>query len=148
MRKILLISAVLVLVMAGCRGKGNSKSENAASTTVSEVVADAHTSQNALDYEGVYKGILPCADCEGIATTITIDRESNYSIEWMYLGKGGNVYSNSGKYKWSRDGRIIELQGVDVPNKYQVGENVLFYLDRKGKRITGDNAEMYMLRKQ
>ena len=30
------------------------------------VVIDDHNSQNSLDWSGTYKGIIPCADCEGI----------------------------------------------------------------------------------
>ena len=34
------------------------------------------------------------------------------------------------------------------PDRYHVGENVLLQLDKQGRRITGDPAEKYVLRKE
>ena len=33
-----------------------------------DTVSASDNSQNSLDWEGTYKGIIPCADCEGIKT--------------------------------------------------------------------------------
>ena len=33
-------------------------------------IVDGATAQNSLDVVGTYKGVLPCADCEGMETTI------------------------------------------------------------------------------
>ncbi len=48
---------------------------------------DEHTAETALDYEGTYKGILPCADCPGIATTrpnTSLHRSIHYQRQYSY----------------------------------------------------------------
>lgn len=107
-----------------------------------------HTSQSALDYEGTYIGTLPCADCSGIYTELTL-QGNNYTLKTEYQGKGksdGNTFTESGTYSWDKTGRIITLS-ADTLSKYQVGENILFALDREGNRISGDLADKYILKK-
>jgi uncharacterized lipoprotein NlpE involved in copper resistance len=36
---------------------------------------DMHTSQTSLDWDGSYAGVVPCADCAGIETFITINED-------------------------------------------------------------------------
>lgn len=148
MKKILFVCAALVLAFTGCRNSGKrAGSEGAKAETA---VPDTHTSRNSLDYEGTYKGVLPCADCEGIEVTVKIDLDGNYTREMKYLGieNAEEIVRERGKYLWNAEGSVIELEGAAASNKYQVGENALFHLDINGKRITGDLADMYILRKE
>lgn len=118
-------------------------------TILEQGFSDSHNSQNSLDYWGVYKGILPCADCEGIELSIELTSDFSYVKKATYLGKGdNNVIETSGTYSWNERGNTITLVGEDAPNQYFVGENVLFHLDLDGNRITGDLAEKYKLNKQ
>ena len=60
-------AAVLLFVSAGCN-------RHEALPLISfEGMDMAHNSQNSLDWAGVYQGILPCADCEGFDTVITLN---------------------------------------------------------------------------
>jgi uncharacterized protein len=110
------------------------------------LIPDMHTSMNSLDWDGTYRGVLPCADCESIETVIILNNDMTYKLERKYTGKSGEVFRSEGKFEWSSDGRIVILQN-ETPGKYQVGENALFQLGADGKRITGDLADMYILRK-
>ncbi|MFO7825284.1 MAG: copper resistance protein NlpE N-terminal domain-containing protein [Cyclobacterium sp.] len=106
------------------------------------------TSENALDWEGTYEGTLPCADCEGIATSISLDREGKYVRTTRYLGKSEEKFRQEGRFEWNPAGNTISLSGVDdAPNQYLVGENQLFHLDSEGNRITGALAANYVLKK-
>jgi len=108
-----------------------------------------HTSQIALDFWGTYKGVVPCADCEGIETTIELKADETFVVRTVYLGKSNEVFTSSGHYHWSEDGRSIHLHGVENgPSYYFVGENQLIQLDMEGNRITGELAEKYVLKKQ
>lgn len=108
----------------------------------------AHTSSNALDWDGTYTGTVPCADCEGIATSLTLDRSGKYTLRTQYLGKSAEVFTNEGNFVWEADGNRIQLEGVkDGASRFHVGEDQLFQLDGNGERITGDLAESYILRK-
>jgi hypothetical protein len=44
-------------------------------------------------------------------------------------------------------GDVVSLDLSGGPQHYQVGENILRQLDLDGKVITGNLAEMYVLRK-
>lgn len=109
---------------------------------------DMHNAQNSLDIEGTYKGITPCADCEGISTEVTLKADSSYTLKTKYLGKGDGKFSEQqGSFTWI-DGSIIELKSVNnAPAKYFVGENTLTQLDMNGDKITGDLADYYVLKK-
>lgn len=120
-------------------------------TTQEIHIADpAHTSQNALDWQGVYTGILPCADCEGIQTTLILREGLNYTLETTYLGKAAETKTRSGTFGWNASGHVITLENVDettFPAYYAVGENHVTQLDLDGKKIEGALSERYKLNK-
>ncbi|MCF6132563.1 copper resistance protein NlpE N-terminal domain-containing protein [Flavobacterium wongokense] len=137
MKKSLLLLFVLTI---GCQ-KQTVKKEDAASLT--------HNAKNSLDYIGTYKGILPCADCNGLETEIAINENSTFSIKTKYQGKGDKLYVQKGHFTWNKKGNTIILTDVkNGPNQYFVGENTLTQLDLTGKKITGKLAEEYKLFKQ
>ena len=105
---------------------------------------------NSLDWAGVYKGTMPCADCEGIETEIILNQNSSFIIGRKYLGKSDAVVSNSGTFSWNKAGNTITLNeaGNDAKhNQYLVGENSLTKLDADGKKIESSFAAMYELKK-
>jgi heat shock protein HslJ len=129
------IPAILILLF-GCGGTG------------ADVVADAaHSSRNALDWPGAYSGTLPCADCDGIRTTVTLRDDGTFERERIYLGKSAAPMRDSGQFYWNEAGSVVSLSAGDgVMQMYQVGENQLFHLDKTGSRISGDLADRYVLR--
>jgi uncharacterized lipoprotein NlpE involved in copper resistance len=135
-----------MLLFAACGEPGNRAKE----VRLEQVVPDTvHTAQTSLDYWGTYKGVVPCADCEGIETIITLDTAHQYTLSTRYLGKKENTGTNlKGTWKWA-DGSTIELEGItSAPAKYFVGENKLIQLDMEGRRIEGALAEKYILTRQ
>jgi uncharacterized lipoprotein NlpE involved in copper resistance len=107
------------------------------------------TASTALDIYGTYKGITPCADCEGIAVTLVLDSGRHYTLSTTFLGKSDtSAAQTAGNWKWVT-GNIIELGGISsAPNRYFVSENKVFQLDIQGNRITGALADRYLLQKQ
>ncbi|SHF04355.1 Heat shock protein HslJ [Mariniphaga anaerophila] len=109
------------------------------------------TSRNSLDWAGTYAGFLPCADCEGIQTEITLSEDLTYTMALKYTDKDETVFQSSGKFEWDKNGSKITLKGKNIQKnseKYLVGENQLFKLDMDGNRILGDLAANYILRKR
>ena len=109
----------------------------------------AHTSQNALDWDGVYRGSLPCADCEGIETTVELKKDMSFKTKTIYVGKSDSVHETTGKMSWNEKGNTVTLTPSDnsQATQYFVGEGVLTQLDKDGTKITGDNAARYLLSK-
>ncbi|GHT68088.1 lipoprotein [Bacteroidia bacterium] len=141
------IFATVLLGLTACRHQ--SKSKNASERIIVNVIDAAHNSRNSLNWQGVYKGTTPCADCEGIQTTLTIN-DSTYVLETVYLGKSNEVYKTEGNFVWNKEGSRITLDNEKANGfnaQIRVGENVLWLLDSKGKQIEGELAEMYELRK-
>ncbi|KDM90126.1 copper resistance protein NlpE [Photobacterium galatheae] len=155
----------LAAVLVGC-DQSSSESEqaqkvDAAQEVASEVVQTEsqpefayvdteHNARNSLDWNGTYAGTIPCADCAGIETVLVLNLDGTFSLTETYLGADDQAqFSHQGSFSWNEAGNTITLtndSGDDI--QFFVGENQLFRLDREGKRITGELAEMYVLSKQ
>lgn len=110
---------------------------------------DEHNAQNALDWMGTYEGTLPCADCEGIKTTIVLNENGTYSSKEEYLHRTTNIVANMGKFKWDKEGmRITLIKENEQFSTYKVVENALIQLDMEGNEITGAMADLYRLKKK
>lgn len=117
-------------------------------TVPSEIKIDNHSSQHSLDWNGTYEGVLPCADCEGIQTQITIDLDGNYTRKVTYLKDGNkDTYTEQGLFAWNKQGTKIILKSTSENKFYQVGENYIRALDMDGNIITGALADTYILQK-
>jgi uncharacterized lipoprotein NlpE involved in copper resistance len=104
-------------------------------------------SMTSVDWNGTYFGTLPCADCEGIETTLTLNKDNTYKLVRNYQGKAdARPAVSTGTFSWNKEGSKVTLSN-EKPSDYQVGENQVFALDMEGKRITGDLASKYTLAK-
>ena len=91
--KLHLLVAAMIIVTSGCVGSGKKykQQENSAAGVVDSKNKDCY---------GTYEGILPCADCGGIKTTLKINSE--------YLGEENGIFEESGVYNMIGE-NIIEL---------------------------------------
>jgi copper homeostasis protein (lipoprotein) len=144
-----LLVAILIVSVKSCSTNQNNSDSASELEVVSSPDPDmAHNSRNSLDWYGTYKGITPCADCEGIETKISLKKDGTFKRTLKYLGKDNNSFDDEGKFEWNIEGGKVTLIGEGSLSKmYLVGENVLFHLDIEGNRITGDLADMYKLAK-
>lgn len=158
---ILLGLSTAIVALTGCQDEQATNTLKEQSTEVAEVTApvvdateavlsaiDQHNANNSLDWDGVYFGTLPCADCEGIETKITLSNDGSYSVNQTYLGRVEGFFESRGQFSWNDSGNIITLENESGANQYFVGENVLFKLDMNGQRVEGDLAAHYRLHKQ
>lgn len=114
-------------------------------------LAVGDNSQNALDWAGTYFATLPCASCEGIETWVTLNEDGTFIFKTHHMGLNDDREEIfTGKFIWDETGSMVTLQGLigGAPGKYKVGENQIWHLDQNGKRIEGNLAERYILRKQ
>ena len=143
MKKSLLILGIIAIGFTSCKKEIEKETEGTPIDS-SVVQVDEHNAKNSLDYQGNYRGNLPCADCESIETTISLTAD-NYTKQTVYKGKSDKVFKETGKFTWNEAGNTITLSGLEAPNQYFVGEGVLFQLDAEGKRVEGDLASNYQL---
>ncbi len=114
-----------------------------------EISFDVHSSMNSLDWEGVYKGVLPCDDCEGISTVIYLRKDQSFTIESQYLGKTDEILKRDGLFSWSEDGSTVVFRADSVmsPTQYLVGEHYLKQIDMNGKKMNDELRDQYILHK-
>ncbi len=117
-------------------------SESHPSEKLSNIAPPAHNARDALDWAGTYTGTLPCDDCEGIATTVTLSPNGAFQLSQIYLGKEER-HSTEGDFAWNDQGNTITANEFS----FFVSENRLIQLDKSGNRMTGDLADYYELRK-
>lgn len=138
----LVLVAVLALTLVtftSCAKKAETNEE--AQTETGE------SARLSLDYAGTYKGVLPCADCEGIETVIEITEDGIYTRLTTYLGKEEKASEEKGTYTWDETGNIITFDGVEDSSSFFVGENTLTILDMEGNKVVGELADNYILHK-
>lgn len=148
MKKSLLVFVVIPFLFA-CNSaeRSTQKMDSTLVEDGSTYPPDDHNSRNSVDWQGMYSGTLPCADCEGIRMTLTL-QDSTYRMIQTYLVKDSFSRHSEGKFNWSDDGSTVRLLGVkDAPDQYKVGENKLIQLDGEGNLIKGTLADLYILTK-
>lgn len=149
MTKAINLFAVFLLASCGAPRDGDQPPEAVGNRMNREPADGAHNSRNSLDWLGRYSGILPCADCEGIATTIMLTEGGDVRRVLEYVGKPAKPFVDIGKFEWNAAGSVITLAFADGTRQaYQVGENRLFHLDQAGNRIDGPLAHRYELTKE
>ena len=109
--------------------------------------APGDTSENALDWPGTYEAVVPCADCPGIKTNLTINNDKTFIITEEYIDRNSKS-EDKGTFDWDAAGSVITLKGKTASYKYKVGENTLKQLDMDGKEITGPNKDLYVFKKK
>jgi copper homeostasis protein (lipoprotein) len=143
--KSLLFAGLLLFCIAGllfCKSSSSAKKGTASTSP--------DNSKTSLDWDGIYYGVLPCADCPGIQTTLYLNKDLTYRLKEKYLDRPDSAQEYTGKFNWNSAGNTITLTGFENssrPASYFVGENTLTQLDMKGNKITGDLADRYILSK-
>jgi heat shock protein HslJ len=95
---------------------------------------DLHTSQNSLDWAGIYEGVLPCADCPGIKIQLTLNRDGTYERVMQYLERQVPAETVRGQFTWQASGNAITLDEHGDGQQYSVGEGRLSLLYRDSGR--------------
>ena len=97
---------------------------------------------------GIYQGLLPCADCAGIQTTLYLFPDSTFEETMLYLGKTTPTTFVAGG-RWvplpsSRQVRLIRPNNGG-PDLYTQTPYGLQQLDLRGQPVTGALAGRYFL---
>ena len=104
--------------------------------------------KNALNWAGTYKGTIPAASSPGIRVEMTLNTDSTYKVIYEYIDRGNDAVVYIGYFAWNRAGNMITLNSKEIPVFYTVEENRLIQLDMNRKKITGELADLYILKKQ
>ena len=147
MLNIKILRLLLCLTSFICLGCESSNTQGGTGPTAPVMV---NNSDSTLTWLGSYKGVIPCADCSGIATEVTLFEDLSYSWGYKYLGKSDDIVEFKGFFEWDAQGKIVVFKDAnsgDVLNRFKLEENSLRMLDKEGKIIEGDLAHNYILYK-
>ncbi len=89
-----------------------------------------------------YVGQLPCADCSGIKTKLTLNPDLTYVMDQTYVGsrEAQNTFQDKGTYTRKNDEVTL-----DSGMKIKVETKQIRLLNADGKVVTGPLAQYYVL---
>jgi heat shock protein HslJ/uncharacterized membrane protein len=96
---------------------------------------------------GTFYGTLPCADCEGIAYALTLERDSTYSEQLVYQGKSTEVERREGPFTVDATGMLTltDKEETEGMRQFLYKTDSLRVLDLSGKVVRGDLRDRYVL---
>jgi copper homeostasis protein (lipoprotein) len=132
-----LLAVGISLLFAACQGR-----EQPYGTGPDNAAADKDAGAASLSLAGVYADTVPCNDCQGIATRLTLKPDSLYELQEAYLGRPDPVNYRRGP--WRVRGQVVTLppSGNAPVRRYQVeAPRQLRLLDADGKPMQAANAD-------
>jgi uncharacterized membrane protein len=131
MNKIILLSAFMFLIIIGC-------------SSAPETIPD--TKQTTFLTNGIWLGMLPCADCDGIDYQLNLKNDYTFKQKSAYKGKSEELFIDEGNWSFVSDS-IISVDGSDDRKLFLVTDKDLVLLDQDGNRIESTFEEKYHLHK-
>jgi uncharacterized lipoprotein NlpE involved in copper resistance len=102
------------------------------------------------EFRGVFYGYLPCDDCAGVKTTLSLKQKNNYLLVTQPARESSREFYEKGKYSWDDENQTVVLtpkKGGTKTRRYHIeDEGTLIQLNDDGTRIT-DEADRYALRR-
>lgn len=123
---------------------------NSVFAETSDKASDDHQAHKSLDWPGIYNGFLPCADCMGLKMSLALNKNGSYVLITQYVGRSPRDFVEKGKYSWGdKENTIVLTPRKKSADKhyFSIGENMLIKLDDNGNKITGKEADRYILRR-
>jgi len=140
--------SLTLLTAYSCNNQATSNGTAApAQDTVPESAKMESSVPTIQNWQGSYTGLLPCADCEAIETSLALYKDNTYVLSETYVGKGDSAeHVASGKF--TCDGNKVKLEGLDGKSSfYQVEEKQVRSLDMNGNPVEGQLADTYIMPK-
>jgi uncharacterized lipoprotein NlpE involved in copper resistance len=112
--------------------------------------AHANSMDKSLEFRGVFYGFLPCNDCNGIKTTLSLKQNYNYLLVTQPARESSREYYEKGKYSWNDENHTVVLtprKESGIRQYHIENEGTLVQLSSDGARMTGDEADRYILRR-
>lgn len=140
MKKVLSV-VCLSLLLAACHSTSDELTHRpVVNQQTQTMVPDHHTAQTSLDWAGVYEGLFPCADCEGIQTQLTLTSDGQYTFDQHYL-KNNQALSPrtvSGQFAFDpQQPSLIRLDEHADNYTFFVGENFVELRDTQtGEKLS------------
>ncbi|MEJ8755836.1 copper resistance protein NlpE N-terminal domain-containing protein [Pontibacter sp. H259] len=96
---------------------------------------------------GIWRGVIPCADCPGINYNLSLNKDNTFEETMTYQERDIEPFTRTGTWNIT-DGTLTLVSADTTRTQFDLsigGE--LHMLDQTGKRVTTNLADKYRLRK-
>ena len=131
MNKILTLSTLIFLIITGCSSAPETTTENKDVTFLTN---------------GIWLGMLPCADCEEIDYQINLKNDYTFKQKSVYKGKSDEIFTDEGRWGFVSDS-VIAVSGNDDYKMFLIQQNHLVMLDQDGNKMESSFEDKYRLHK-
>lgn len=131
MKKLILFPAFLFLIIVGC------------SSTPESIL---NQKQVTFLTNGIWLGMLPCADCEVIDYQLNLKNDFTFKQKSVYKGKSEEQFVDDGEWSFISDS-VIVLNGSGENKLFLISGRELIMLDQDGNKIGSSFEDKYHLHK-
>ena len=131
MKKIILLSALVFLIIVGC-------------SSAPETIQD--TKQLTYLSNGIWLGILPCEDCDEIDFQLNLKNDFTFVQKFVYKGKSDELIIDEGNWSFVSDS-IINVDGSEASNLFLIDGKNLVMLDEEENAKVSSSGKKYLLHK-
>lgn len=134
MKKLIFPAIAAGLITVSC-AKKEAKTEEVAVVDSIKVEKTVVTTTEKPVLSGTFEGTIPCADCPGIETKLTLNEaDKTYVLDSKYLEKKDGAFSDKGSFEVSEDGAFITLkeEGNITPQVYHITGDAAYLVTKVG----------------
>lgn len=102
------------------------------------------------DFHGVFYGFLPCTDCNGIKTTLSLKQNNNYLLVTQPAKDSSREFYEKGKYSWNDEDHTVVLtprKGSNTRHYLIKDEGTIVQLNSDGTKMSEELEDSYTLRR-
>ncbi|UWX65855.1 copper resistance protein NlpE [Empedobacter stercoris] len=150
MKKIFLATfTIAAFVVSSCKNETESVNKEVENANDS-LKMDTLSMENSIQFDGIYKGTLPCfeKDCKEVEMEIKLLPNNGYVYATKRLGIDNYAVMTTGVFQLKEDGKTIVLPEIaNVPNAFLVEEGKIRQLDKNQKKIeTADSIQFVLIK--
>lgn len=148
MKKTAILSIVALLQLAGCAFKTPPEDYKTANPNMADPVKIFTSSLESTALQplvfGNWQGSLPCADCEGITYSLTLQKDKTFQESSEYKGKNTPPVMERGTWIVNEDS-VVQLTKASGQSYLHLAKNNLVILSHSGQRVSSELADKYVL---
>lgn len=147
--KNVLLTMGLLLLMVSCSKESNNVVvvDRFSANQVSQMDLERYNAERILNWVGTYYGILPCASCSGIETTLELKSDQTFELKTIYQDTDKKPIIERGNFEWHKIGNQVTLKN-DEDLQFKIEKDQVRFLKTDGKAVSGNLGKAYVLKKK
>lgn len=146
MKYIYILLLGIPLCIVGCKETPKNTDQEQVNAKSKEVI-DSNKPESSISWEGTYKGLVPCASCPGILTTIKLNNDKTFEKSDFYLESKDGYFKDKGTFSFTADGDKVTMISAKDTLVYTFDKNQSSQLTQEEKEIASEITHKYVLTK-